>query len=223
MEIQSVRRKLSYVCLAVGIVIMIVTHVYNTKFAYRYEYIPIQYEKYEKDLGVNTYAEMNIYRAMPIAETQYEMYEYEKYGYSIPKFRSIRGGVYYYVIDERETEGIVFLPIVKIEDGDTDTDPYSYRLEPFLGLVGDNYEIDTPLQVYGSIGEPPGFEDLQKNDEMEELISEYAILSADSLTPLNEEVRVGERISDNWIGIGFLFLIAFCILRPRKNENMDPY
>lgn len=195
-------------CLAVGIVIIIITHIYNTKFAYRYMELPIEYEKYEKDLALNTYAEMKINLAVPIG---IESTIYREM--SMPTVSSIFEGVYYYVVDERGTEGVVFFPRDKIKNG-----------EDYLSrgpLNKDNtYEIDTPLQVYGSIGEAPNFGDSQENAEINEWVSKHAILSVDSLTPLNEEVRVGERISDSWIGIGILLLIAFCVLRPRKGVDM---
>lgn len=213
------------ICLIAGIGILCFAWIYNVGFAYRYEEIPVKYAKYQNYLSIGTDAEMIVDEAVPIATETESLTN----GSNIVS-SSVRG-VYYYVIDDRETEGVMLLPFQASANIFKSTWP---------GV--EDYEIDTPLQVYGCIKETPNFSgsfDISEmrsyennrdayyrqraeiNVEFNEWISDYALLEVNSFEPLTSEVRVGEGVDGIWIFAGILLVGISCILGLRKRLDSD--
>lgn len=213
------------ICLIVGIGILCSAWIYNAGFAYRYEDVPVKYAKYQNYLTIGTDVEMNVYEAVPIAT------ETESLTNGSNIVSSSVKGVYYYVIDDRGTEGVMLLPFQTSANIFKSTWPGA-----------EDYEIDTPLQVYGCIKETPNFsgsfdiaemrsyennrdeyyrQRAERNAEFNEWISNYALMQVNSLEPLTNEVRVGEGIDGIWIFAGILLVAISCILGLRKRLDSD--
>ncbi len=220
---QKIRRKAGYGCLAAGIVILTAISIYNAKCKYEYVDVPFSYKRYDKKLELNAYAEMNIVAALMIGSK--EEVSTGKNGKAMGA--SSCAGLYYYVVDNKGNDGVVFFPIDILKHD------FDYR-ESGLGDTTYECEIDVPVQVYGHIKEMPYFSDVlnpssqyfQQEDgkEPNELLSEYALLSVDSLKPREpsrEKVPTGKEASDEWIAVGIVFLIAFIILIPKKQDSSD--